>query len=313
LARTTKDIIAEARSLLDEINEANLDDSGDLLPSINRGYDYALSLLSRHYVAPLLANESVTLTSGTQDYDIPDAALEGKILKIEVYNNFSYNEIQRLDYSQITPFETSSRVSFPYYYTIVGNKYRLVPSPTATYPLRLWYAKHPGPLVEEQGAISIIQNQYVILDEAGASLSTSGNNAYVNIIDGETGEEKCTLQIQAISGNKVTFKSSPDRSSIYGRTVSNSVPSSVEKDDLICSAEGRAIPVLRASLTNFLVQFCVAEMTRKLGGEPTIEEKVKAEFEDALKKTYFGREKYSRIKKRSREWGTVGRRFWPSN
>jgi hypothetical protein len=310
VSRTTKDMIAEVRSILDEVNEAQLDDQADLVPSLNRGYDYAIRLLSSHYVAPILASEIVTLSSSTQEYPIPEDAFEDRLLKVEVYNNQSYVEVIRLDYKDISSYDIPTKQNVPYYYTIVGRNYRLVPPPTATYPLRIWYAKHPGPLVEEQGSISVIGTNYVIVDEAGPGLSSTGVNAYVNIVDGATGLIKATLQIQSILGNRIAFKTTPDRTTIYGREVVGVLPTTIEKDDLICSAEGSAIPVLRSTVTNFLVQFVVAEMTRKLGGEPSIEEKVKQDFEQQVKNTWAGRERYTRVKKRAREWGATGRRYW---
>jgi hypothetical protein len=313
MARTVNSLIESVRSILDEVNEANLDDEGDLLPSLNRGYDCALSLLAKHYVAPILAYETVSLTSGTQEYPIPKDAIEDRLLKVEIYNNQAYSEIQRVDYSQITPFDTPSRVNFPYYYTVVGSNYRLLPPPTATYPLRIWYAKHPGTLVQEQGRIEVIGSNYVLVDEVGDSLSPTGMAAYINLVDGETGSIKATMQVQSIIGNKITLKATPDRSSVYGRDTTGTLPTTLAKDDLICSAAGSPIPVLRSTVANFLVQFTVAEMTRKLGGEPTIEEKVKSDFEEYLRKMHHGRETYSRVKKRSREWGTTGRRYFPSN
>ena len=313
MSRTTKDMIAEVRSLIDEVNEAQLDDEADLLPSLNRGYDYAIRILSAHYVAPLLANQVVTLSGSTQEYPIPKDAFEDRLLKVEVYNNQSYVEVIRLDYKDISSYDVPTRTSVPYYYTIVGRNYRLLPPPTATYPLRIWYAKHPGALVEEQGAVTVVGSNYVLLDEVGPNLSSTGNAAYVNIVDSATGDIRCTLQVQSIVNNKVTFKSTPDRTSIYGRTVVGTLPATLEKDDLICSAEGSCIPVLRSTVTNFLVQYTVAEMTRKLGGEPTIEEKVKQDFEQQVKHTWAGRERYTRVKKRAKEWGATGRRFWTNS
>lgn len=315
MARTVNDMISEVRSLIDEVNEANLDDNIDIIPSLNRGYDYALRILSSHYVAPLLVSETVTLTGGVTEYDIPRNAFEERLLKVEVYNNRNYAEVTRLDYKDLTYYDVPTSTNVPYYYTVIGSKYRLSPPPTATYPLRIWYAKHPGPLVPEQGNITVINtaSNYVLVDEVGQGISATFPLNYVNIVDGETGIIKATLQIQSILGTKITFKTTPDRTTFAGRTVVGAIPSTVALSDIICSAEGSPIPLIRGTVTNFLVQFSVAEMTRKLGGEPTIEEKVKADFEAQVTKTWAGRERYVRIKKRAKEWGAQNRRFWFGN
>lgn len=313
MARTTGDILSEVRSLLDEINEANLGDDTDLLPSINRGLDYALHILATHYVAPILTYKLVTLTSGQSEYDLPEDAFEERLLKMEVYNRLAFSEIMRLDYKDVTFYDVPTKTNVPYYYTVIGTKYRLNPPPTGTYPLRLWYAKHPGPLVKEQGQVTVIGSNYVIVQNLGDSISSTGSASYVNLVDGETGNVKATLQIQSIVGNKITFKGTPDRTSFSNRTVVGTLPTDLAIDDYVCSAEGTCIPVMRSTVTNFLVQFAVAEMTRKLGGEPTIEEKVKADFEEQIKRAWTGRERYTRVKKRSKEWGATGRRYWFNN
>jgi hypothetical protein len=310
MARTAKDMIAEIRSMLDEQNESSLDDKVDILPSLNRGYDYAIRVLSSHYVAPLLSFSEVTTDGSAQEYDIPRDAFEDRLLKVEVNNRGNYAEVMRLDYKDLTFYDVPTKTGVPYYYTIVGRKYRLAPPPNGTYPLRVWYAKHPGPIVEEQGAVTVIGSNYVILDEVGEDLSTSGTSAYVNIIDSETGDIRCTMQIQSIVGSKVTFKSVPDRTIVYNRTVVGTLPATISKDDLICSAEGSSIPLMRSTVTNFLVQFSVAEMTRKLGGDSSMEDKARQEFEQQVQKAWAGRERYTRVKKRSKEWGSNGRRFW---
>jgi hypothetical protein len=255
----------------------------------------------------------VSLTSGTQEYDIPKDALEERILKVEVFNNSSYQEVLRVDYSQVTPHDTTTRTNFPYYYTVIGNRYRLMPPPTATYPLRVWYAKHPGHLVRELGRVEVIGSNYVVVDEADEDLSTTGLAAYVNLVDGQTGTIKATMQVQSIASNKLTFRSSPDRSVVFGRDTTGTLPSDLAVDDYVCSAEGSAIPILRSTIGTYLVQYAVAEITRKLGGEPTIEEKVKQDLEVLITKMPHARETYTRVKKRSREWGHSSRRLFPSN
>jgi len=65
-------------------------------------------------------------------------------------------------------------------------------------------------------------------------------------------------------------------------------------------------------MTNFLVQYGVAELTRKLGGSADMEERVLEKFEEQIKHQWVGREQQLRIKKRSKHWPSNFRRFYSS-
>lgn len=308
------DLIEEIRSVLDENNEVNVDDELDILPALNRGQDYASNILSRHYEAPLLTYTEVTLTGGTQEYDIPEDAFEQRIEKIEVYINRVYSPLRRIDYRDISFYDVPTASSVPYYYTVIGDKYRLLPGPTGAYPLRLWYLKDPEPLVKEQGRITVVNtaDNYITVDSIGSDLtpSTDNLNSYINIIDSSTGRIKVSMQIQSISGNRINLKSSPTRTTVKGRTISGSLPSTVELDDWVCVVEGNCVPFFKKPFTNFLVQYAVAEITRKLGGDKEAEYRVLKDLEKQVEDSWAGREQTLRVKKVSKSWYDIGKRFF---
>lgn len=311
------DLIADCRSMLDEENKANVTDEGDLLPALNRAQDYAANLLARHYESPMLANTMVSLASGQQEYDIPRDAFEQRLEKVEVFLTQVYYPVKRLDYRDISLYETPTRVNVPYYYVVIGDKFRLLPGPTASYSLRLWYLRNPPALVKSQGRITLVNQAqgYLIVDSLGSDISTdlSSLDSYVNIVDGTTGDIKCSLQVQQIEGNKVKFKTVPDRTSVLDQSISASIPSTVAPDDLICLSSGTCVPFFKKPFSNFLIQYALAEIQRKLGGPAELERAVLKDLEDQVERSWVGREQTLRVKKRNKSWSIPTRRYFNSN
>lgn len=316
---TADDLINDVRSVIDEDNTANVDDERDILPALNRAMDYASNILARHYDAPMITSVSVSTTDNVADYAIPQDAFEQRIEKVEVAVNGIYFEVKRISYRDATDYETPARVSIPNWYAVIGTDYRLYPTPTGTYPLRVWYMKNPLPLVKSQGRVTIVNttSNYIIVDSVGSDLTTEMDNlnSYVNIIDGETGNLKTSLQIQSIVGERITFKSSPNRTSVLGVDIEDSLLDAdsnpiVEADDLICVVSGSCVPIFKKPFSNFLIQYAVAEITRKLGGSADMEEKVKAELEKQVEHSWVGREQSLRVKKVTNQWNQPVRRWW---
>lgn len=319
LLYTVDNLVDEVRSQLDEQNVDSVDTDRDILPSLNRGQDFAFDILARRYPEPLLKYESLALSDGVSEYDIPERVFEDRVLKIEVEvpsgSGATYREVERISYRDISDYESASKTNVPSYYSIVGRKIRLVPQPTGTYDARLWYLRNPEKLVQPQGRITIINSgsNYVLLDGIGSALTTESDQlgSYVNFVDGQTGEIKGTAQIQNINNERVTFRSVPTRSSVLNRTIGGAISTmSLSQDDYICAVDGTCVPYFGRPVSNFLIQFSVAELTRKLGGSADIEERVLDKFEKQVERTSVGRESQFRISKKSRIWGTPTRRLY---
>ena len=308
--------------MIDESNLTSVRDEEDIIPALNRAQDMAANILARHYEAPLLSYSQITLIAGQQEYSIPENAFEQRLEKIEVQVNNLYYPVKRIDYRDASAYETlNTKTNIPYYYCVVGNKYRIIPGPTATYPLRIWYLKDPEPLVKSQGRITLVKaaSNYIVVDSAGNDLTVSNAdlNCYANIIDGQTGEVKGTLQIANIQGNKITFKSvfgPNDRTTVLNKTISSDLSTiAVQEDDFICTIHGSCIPVMKKPFSNYLIQFAVAEMQRKLGGPADLELKVKQDLEAVVERSWVGRENYLRVQKRNRNWQVPSRRYFNNN
>lgn len=321
---TVDNIIEEIRSQVDEQNVDSVSTAGDILPSVNRGQLYAFDILARRYPEPILQHTVLTLIAGQAEYDIPEDVFEDRILKMEIglpsgSDLQSYREVTRISYRDLTLYETSTPTNIPSYYCIVGRKIRMIGVPSGTYNARVWSLRNPEKLVEPQGRVTIVNTagNYVIVDSAGISLTTESDQlgSYVNIIDGQTGEIKGSLQIQILDSNKVTFRTVPTRDTVLNRAIGTSLLDSdmapiVAEDDYLSPIQGTCVPYFGQPTTNFLIQFAVAEITRKLGGAADAEEKVLEKFEKQVAETWAGREITLRIKKKSRKWGVPYRRWW---
>lgn len=326
LVKTVSDLLSDTRSLLDEDNLASVSTVDDLLPALNRAQDYAANILSRHYESPLLTYTTVNTTGGLKEYEIPEDAFEERIEKVEVQVNGNFYPLQRINYRDISIYESQSAVSIPYYYCVVGNRIRLLPGPTGTYPLRVWYLVDPYPLVEPQGRITLVNeaDNYVRVDAIGSDLTTETDqlNSYVNLVDGHSGKIKGSFQIQTITDNKIQFKSSPMRSSVLNFSISDDLAAltdaqgqaiHVEEDDYVCVIKGTCIPFFKKPFSNFLIQYAVAEIRRKLGGPADIELNVLKNLEDQVERSWVGRENSLRVQKRSGNWDYFSRRWYIRN
>ena len=320
---TVDSLVSQVRSQLDEDNQNAIKTVQDILPALNRAQDDAMNILARHYEIPLVRYFDLDLESGRQEYRIPEDAFEDRIEKIEVsITNNHFEEIPSISYKDLTAYESSLRTVVPSYWAQVGKKIRFVPKPSGVFNARVWYLQCPNQLVLSQGRITHVNedNNYILVDSVGDDLTTESDNldSYVNLIDGHTGEIKASLQIKRLEDNRITFKSTPTRNSVLGKTMNNDISSlkdndgmkvTIEPDDFICSISGSCVPSFSKPTNNFLIQFAVAELTRKLGGPADLEQRVLKEFEEKVERSWVGREQTRRIKKRARYWNRGRRRF----
>lgn len=308
------DLIAEVRSLIDEINADNISDADDILPSLNRGQDYIASVLARRYEEPLLKSVILPMVGGQDLYDVPDDAFEGRIEKIEAFVGTDFFEIKRISFRDVTDYEYPSYTNIPQYYAIIGKQMKLVPTPGTTYSMRLWYLKDPQPLVKSQGQVSLVSpsNNYVIVNEIGGDISTNMDNlnSYVNVIDGDTGDVRATLQVQTLDDQRMTFKSIPTRSTVLGLPVTGSFTAGdIRPDDYITTVHGSCICFFKKPLSNFLVTFAAADIkVNKLGGDPGLLAQQLDSFEKQVEKMWAGQEQSFRVKRVNGHFGGRRRR-----
>ena len=306
---TVQNMVDEVRSLTDEENRDSLNTENDILPILNRAQDYAFDIYARRYPEPILGYQSLDLVSGTQEYDIPENVFEDRVLKIEVaIPNGTYREVGQIAYSDLTAYESNGRSAVPSYFAIIGRKLRFVPMPSGIYNARLWYLRNPERLILPQGRITTVNtgSNYVLVDTIGDALTTESDQleSYVNVIDGQTGEIKGSLQIQTLSDNRITFRTTPLRSTVLNRTISAMADLTIAADDYICLITGTCVPYYGRPTTNFLIQYAAADVAMKLGGDTNTTTALLDRFEKQLEKTYSGRQNTMRIQRKSRLWSS---------
>lgn len=319
LLYTVENLVDEVRYQLDEQSQDAVSTEKDILPALNRAQIYAFDILSRKYPEPILRYSTLTTVGGVSEYDIPEDVFEDRILKLEVQITNSngrptYQQMDRISYRDLTNYESSSLTAIPRYYAIYGRKMRLVGIPQGLYPIRMWSLRNPEKLVMPQGRITTVNSgsNYVNLDGTGSDLSTEADQlqSYVNFVDGQTGEIRGTSQIQILNNDRLTVRTSPLRAMVLGRTVTGAIPTDASLDDYVCNVDGICVPYYGQPICNFLIQFAVNELTRKLQGAADMEEKILERFEQQVERTWAGRELELRVKKKNRIWGVPTRRWY---
>ena len=193
--------------------------SAEILSALNRGQQRLVRLAARFY-EPLFMREVNISTFSGREATIPEYANGLIIDQVDVINgNRAYRvyQIPIREASHIDDTDYSSAI--PRHYTIRGNKILLYPKPESSVTIRVRYQLRPPELVLNQGRITDIDSlssDILYVNSLGSDLTTSIDSlkAFVNIVDGTTGEVKDTAQISAIDtdSKKITFKSaSPDR------------------------------------------------------------------------------------------------------
>ncbi len=302
---TVSNLIEQVRQLMDEANAESITNS-DIVGALNRAQDTAVDILAKEYEAPLLVSIMASVT--TQDYPIPEDAFEERIEKIECQIGSTFEYVPRIDYRDATYIDsTNMSTSVPTAYSIIGQSIRFYPKSSGSYPLRIWYLKQPLELAEEQGNVTnfSLSSRYVVAQDISEDLSTEVDSyeSYVTIVNGQTGYIRGSVQIQSIDDARITFRSSPARSSVLGHAISGSLPTDLERDDLLCPIGKTAISFLKKPVSNFLVQLAVAELrTTKLGEDAGLAVQLKKDLEEQVRSMWAGQEQYIRVKSRNPRW-----------
>lgn len=308
---SVSEIVTEVRDQLDEVNTLNVTND-QILSALNRGQRKGTNIITRKFDELFLTYDaSTTTTAGTRNYSIPSAAYGRRVEKVELVENGIAWEIRRISFHDTSRFNANTQVTRPYYYNLQKNEILLYPTPSGGQTIRIWYTDKPEQLVTSQGRITSVTDSTtdsVIVDSLGSDLTTDttdGFNAYVNIIDYNTGDVKGSMQISSIntSTKTVTFKSSGlTRSTVLGRTISTTLPTDIAVDDYLCIITGTCIPEIPGAYADYLTQYAVVEIKRRLGEDTTQEFAALKELELELEKMWVGRESSHRIRKSSSHW-----------
>ena len=305
---TVNDLLEQTRAQLDESNSDDVSDD-DIVAALNRGQRKAANVLVKHVPELLITSTTQSTTAGTDTYDVPEDAWGRRVNQITVVRNSTEYPLKRVAYRDLHRYTSASQVSVPQVYALKGRSYVVKPTPSAGVTLKLWYPRAFETLVVPQGRITAVSvgSSYVLLDALGSDLTTStaALGAFVNIVDAQTGEIKVSLQTNAITTatKQVSFKTSGlTYATVYNRTIATAITSDVETNDYVCAVQGTCIPDLPDSCLDFLIQYAVTEIKRRMGETVQEEAALLKALETDVERQWAGRESSHTISNRSRTW-----------
>jgi hypothetical protein len=175
---------------------------------------------------------------------------------------------------------------------------------------RVWYLREPETLVVPLGKITRVDvpNGNLFVDAVGEGLSADVDTleAFVNVVDGRSGLVKGSAQVLWINGNIVQFKSTidPAYQNLAGKSVTalSAFTETPEIGDYLCNIEGTCVPFMGKPLCNFLIQYAVVEMRKKVGEAIPEDLELLKQAQEALERTWVGREEDLRVKRKTGKW-----------
>jgi hypothetical protein len=303
-------LIDECRVQLDEANSADLSDA-KILQTLNRAQMKLVRLATRRFAPMFREDSTLTVNSGTNEVTIPESAFGLVVNAVHVIIGGQAYKVEPAREDDVVGWDnTNSTTTLPHYWTQQGSVLRLYPRPTSAVQVRVRFQARPPDLVKKQGRIHSYDSNAVTceLDALGSDLTTStaALGAFVNWVDGTTGEVKATLQVASITTatKTIAFKTSGlGRSTVFGQTVSTSLPTDAAQDDYLCLASGTCIPLRVADYSDYLIQFAVVNMKRKQGEDVVAEVAALRELESDITSMWAGRAGSKRVRRASTFWG----------
>ncbi len=304
---TTADLLEGVRDGIDESNTDDVSDS-DILASLNRGQRRAANVLAKAYEDFFAYSVDVTST-GSDTFAIPEDAFGRRIEAINVIQGSNEYPLRRVKFRDLHKYTSSAVVSLPSVYALQNRDYVVKPIPSSGVVLRVWYNRAPETLVLPQGRVTAISipSTYTLVDALGADLTTSTDNlgAFLNVVDAQTGEIKVSLQTLALATatKKVSFKTSGlTYATVYNRTISLAIPATVDPGDFLCGIQGTCVPDLPDACIDYLTQYAITEIRRRMGESVQDDAAMLKELQDELRSQWAGRESSNRVTNKASYW-----------
>lgn len=296
-AYSTKDMLEEVRSLLDEEDTDHIEDS-DIIQSLGRAYTQAFITINDVYPEPLLERD--TSVAGTsQEFTLPEHIMEDRLKYITFERGGVQTRVDRVNVAEFWKYVSNQNAQTPRVYTIYGRTVRFDSNLTGSFNMILWYTRELDRLVLPIGTVSQHTSDTVVLTDADVDYSPDNNylSSYVNVINGSTGEIRSSFQVLSWDGITMKVRSIPARTSVLDRPITSDI-STLTDDDYICPVAGTCVPLLSTTVSNFIMQYALSELKReKLGITNQMTEVLKRELAENLERVYQGRQTSVRIQK----------------
>lgn len=304
-------LVLQVRQAADESNTSDLTDD-EILRAMNRAQKRLVRIATRRH--PPFFKRERTFTAAEfsgRELTLPDAAFGLIVNELHAIIGGVAYEVLPATSRQTALVESNAQSTVANYYSIIGDKLNVYPTPNGTTEYRMRYQIRPPELAVQQGRITDLTDYatgIMYVDDIGSDLTTSVTDlkAFINVIDSTTGLVKATLQISALdtTTNKITVKlASLNRSTVFGLTVAAAIPTTVALDDYVCLAYGTCIPPLIRDYDDFIIAYTVLEIKRRMGEDTTAEYAHFKETEADIEKMWSGRPSTGRIARRNAHWG----------
>lgn len=308
---TVNDLIRQVRFNVQEANTSQVSDQM-ILDTLNRAKDYAYSNMAKHYLDPLLKEETVKV-SGISSIAVPKKAFEDRVVRVECRSsgNSTWNIVKKLTFASLGKFSHSGVDQLPTAWALVGRDITF-PNKVGACEVRIWYLEDTGKLVTQQGRIDDIvvstdtSRPFITVDEVGSDVVISDTyKKYVSVVDSTTGEIKTSLQVEQINEKQLLFRSAPTRTSVLNVDIETETKldeSVIELDDYICSIGGTCVVYFPRPVENFIIQYATNEIRDTLGTLKSGQNNRLDKLEKDITNSKSGRENTKRVRNKSPIW-----------
>ena len=309
---TISDMLDELRAAVEEENSVQIKDDYNLLPILNRAHSKAFEILTRTYPEPLLTKTDIVVN--TKELVLPENVYQDKI-HLAYWIDDTGRKIAQCNKSGLQAFSDAdgNDNGYPSSYVIMQRKLRFSGEPAGT--LRIWHMRELDRLVEPIATIDEVPDatHLSIADlDPTYSLTAGRHSSYLNIVDGQTGLIKGTIQVKQITTDEIEIRSTPDRSAVLNRDISNDLATIVDDegavvtisaDDYLCEIRGTCVLPYWDLVHDFIIQYGIAELKRELGYAYDVDQQLVSAFRsDMTKAAVANRDAPMTIRRRNAIW-----------
>lgn len=303
---TTDDMVQAVRDQIDEDSISDITNES-IIAALNRAQDSGYNIVARKSPANIVTFTDITLTSPGV-FDIPVGIHEDRVLHVDLLISGIPRRMDPIDWSEFWEYDSAtSTTNYPTVWALVGREIYLRANAAAGTTVRVWHSRVLDSLVPSQGRITRVGADYFVVDSYTGDLSTSADSlsSYFNVVGFNSGTIKGTYQVYNIVNNKITFRSTPTRTTVLDHSVIGDTASAspaIRVDDFICEVKGTAVPYFPRPLTNYVIAYAVVELKSRLGMDVISDRATLTTLEKQLELVWAGRPSTTKILNKSITW-----------
>lgn len=319
---TIQDMIDQLRSVIEEENTAQIKDDRDLLPLINNAHKKAFEILAQIYPEPIMTFQTFDVSS--QVWTLPENIYQDKVILMVWVDGNDMRIVECKKSSPMKFIEKQQNVcaGYPTSYIVAGRKIKFSSPPPAG-RLTVFYLTELNTLVRPIAVIDELEGtDKLYFSELDAEYSPSADrlDGYLNVIDGQTGLIKASVQVKTLGTDYIEIREIPDRTRVLNRNISTNLTTlvddfgealTIEADDYLCAITGTCVIPYMSMVESYIRQDCIAALKRNQGFAYDVDQQLVAQFRsDMQKAANSSRDNPITIRRRnscwnSRVWGNI--------